>query len=100
MEELLWKAFLSPTAILRDEVHFVLRDVFRDPSTYYGILQAIASGSDTSSRIADATGMFKQHVSKYLAVMEEVGFIERDVPVLSKKGSYVIKDNLMMTGSR
>jgi len=97
VEELLWKAFLSPTAILRDEAHFMLRDEFRDPSTYYGILQAIANGADTPSRIADATGMFRQHVSKYLAVMEEIGFVEREVPLLSKKGSYVIKDNLMMT---
>jgi AAA+ ATPase superfamily predicted ATPase len=97
VEELLWEAFLSPKAVLRDEPHFILREEFRDPATYYGILQAIARGANTPSKIADATGMHRQHVSKYLTVLEDVGFIGRDVPILSKKGVYVIKDNLMMT---
>ncbi len=97
VEELLWEAFFSPRAVLRDEPHFILREEFRDPATYYGILQAIARGADTPSRIADLTGMHRQHVSKYLTVLEDVGFVGRDVPVLSKKGVYVIKDNLMLT---
>jgi len=95
--EATWEMFLSPTARLRDEVSFMLRDEFRDPSTYYSVLKAIASGADTPSRIADVTGMHRQHVSKYLAVLEGLGLIGREVPLFSKKGRYVIKDKLIMT---
>ncbi len=95
--EAIWDMFLAPTARLRDEVSFMLRDEFRDPSTYYSVLKAIASGADTPSRIAEVTGMHRQHVSKYLAVLEELGLIGREIPLFSKKGRYVIKDKLIMT---
>ena len=95
--EAIWDMFLSPTARLRDEVSFMLRDEFRDPSTYYSVLKAIASGADIPSRIADVTGMHRQHVSKYLAVLEGLDLIGREAPLFSKKGRYVIKDKLIMT---
>lgn len=95
--EAIWDLFLSPTARLRDEVSFMLRDEFRDPSTYYSVLKAIASGADTPSRIADVTGLHRQHVSKYLAVLEGLGLIDREVPLFGRKGRYVIRDKLIMT---
>ena len=75
----------------------MLRDEFRDPSTYYSVLKAIASGADTPSRIADVTGLHRQHVSKYLAVLEGLGLIDREVPLFGRKGRYVIRDKLIMT---
>jgi len=93
--EALWELLLSPTARLRDEALFTLREEFREPSTYYSILRAIASGASTPSRISDATGIHRQHVSKYLSVMENLGIVSRETPLFSKKGRYVISDKFL-----
>ena len=97
VEEALWDLFLSQTPRLRDEVGFMLREEFREPSTYYSVLRAVALGADTPSRIADVTGMHRQHVSKYLYVLEALGFVGRQVPVFGRRGRYVVKDKLIMT---
>ena len=93
----LQELFLSPTARLRDEALFMLREEFREPSTYYSILRAVASGASTPSAISDATGIHRQHVSKYLHVMEALGLLAREVPLFSKRGRYVIGDKLLAT---
>ncbi len=95
--EALWDLFLTPTARLRDEVSFMLREEFREPSTYYSVIKAIASGADTPSKIGEVTGIHRQHVSKYLAVLEALGLVGRERPLFSKKGRYVVKDKLLLT---
>jgi len=97
IEDVLWEFFLSETPKLRDEVTFILREEFRDPSTYYSVLKAIVAGADTPSKIAEVTGIHRQHISKYLAILEELGFISRDVPLFSRRGRYVIKDKILFT---
>ncbi len=97
IDDILVKLFLSPSAPLRDEVLFVLREEFRDPSTYYSVLKAIAQGASTPSSIAEATGIHRQHVSKYLNVLEKLGFVEKERILFAKKSRYRIKDKLMHT---
>ena len=96
LEGILWETYFSPTAPLRDEPVTLLREEFREVGTYYSILKAIATGYDTPSKISDVTGIHRQHVSKYLATLELVGLVKREVPLLSKKGRYVIGDNALM----
>ncbi len=91
------KLLLEPNAPLRDEVLFILREEFRDPASYYSILKAIADGANTPSKVADYTGIHRQHVSKYLSVLEQLGFVKKEKPLFSKKGVYKVSDKLMNT---
>ncbi len=88
---------LEDHAPLRDEVIFLLREEFREPSVYYSVLQAITRGADTVSKIADYTGIHRQHVSKYLHVLRSLGFIDYRRPLFSKRGYYTVRDKIMYT---
>jgi len=89
---------LEMGAPLRDEVEFLLREELREPRLYFGILAAIAAGRRKLSEILNATGLTAPTASKYLAVLQALGLIEREVPVTerrpekSKKGLYRIVD--------
>ncbi|ASJ09492.1 ArsR family transcriptional regulator [Thermococcus siculi] len=90
---------LSKGAFLYEEAEFLLREELREPANYFAILQAIASGRNRFGEIVNATGLDKSLVSKYLAVLQRLGIVEREVPVtatlkaMSKRGLYSIKDN-------
>ncbi len=98
--DILLEFFLKPNAILRDEVIFILREEFRDPAPYYSILKAIANNANTPTKISNYTGIHRQHVSKYLNILEQLGFVKRERPLFSKKGVYRIHDKLMNTWFR
>src|SRR5690606_5168976 len=51
------------------------------------ILRAIAHGRRTQKEIATFAGLAQSHVSKYLSVLRETGFVERRVPVTASEGS-------------
>ena len=93
--EALQRLVLASTSPLRDEALFILREEFREPSTYYSILRAIAHGATTPSAIANSVGIHRQHVSKYLAVLEDVGLIERERILFSKRGLYRVRDKFL-----
>ena len=85
-------------APLRDEVEFLLRQELNEPRVYFGVLAAIAAGRRKMSEIVNTTGMPHGSISKYLAVLQHLGIVEREVPVTearpekSKKGLYRIVD--------
>ncbi len=89
---------LDVGAPLRDEVDFLLRQELREPRVYFGILSAVAAGKRRLSEIVNATGLSHPTITKYLAVLQDLGFVEREVPVTekrpekSKKGLYRIVD--------
>ncbi|ASJ04833.1 MULTISPECIES: ATP-binding protein [Thermococcus] len=90
---------LSKGAFLYEEAEFLLREELREPANYFAILQAIASGRSRFGEIVNSTGLDKSLVSKYLAVLQRLGIVEREVPVTatlkeaSKRGLYSIADN-------
>ncbi|WP_457750892.1 ATP-binding protein [Thermococcus sp.] len=90
---------LSKGAFLYEEAEFLLREELREPANYFAILQAIAAGRSRFGEIVNATGLDKSLVSKYLAVLQRLGIVEREVPVTatvkeaSKRGLYSIADN-------
>ncbi|MEM1526404.1 MAG: hypothetical protein QXZ41_06500 [Ignisphaera sp.] len=86
---------MSKTSPLQDEPLFILREEFREPSTYYSILKAISQEYQTPNKIAEATGIDRQYVSKYLLILEQLGFIEKVTPLYSKKGFYRIKGHIL-----
>jgi AAA+ ATPase superfamily predicted ATPase len=85
-------------APLREEVDFLLRQELREPRVYFGILSAIAAGKHKLSEIVNATQLSHPTIGKYLAVLRNLGLVERIVPATelqpekSKRGLYKIID--------
>jgi len=85
-------------APLLNEVEFLLRQELREPRVYFGILFAIAAGKRKISEILNATGLSASTVSKYISVLQNLGLVEREVPITekrpekSKRGLYRIVD--------
>lgn len=87
---------LTSNNLLQSEPRLLLQDFISDPHNYLSILSAIANGAHIIKEIADITGLPSGHVSKYLGVLSETGFVERRVPVTepgpSRAGRYHITD--------
>lgn len=75
------KNLLDEFAALHREPEFLLREELREVENYYGILVALASGSHTSSAIADHTGIRERHLYYYLQHLTELGYVSRRYPV-------------------
>jgi len=99
LEKNIETAVLGPTAPLREEVRFILTEELRDPKQYLSVLEAIAFGRTRLNEIVQHTTLDRGPVSKYLAVLQELRIVERDVPVTepaphkSRKGIYRISDS-------
>ena len=87
---------LTSNNLLQSEPRLLLQDFISDPHNYLSILSAIANGAHVTKDIAAITGLPSGHVSKYLGVLTETGFVERRVPVTdtspSRSGRYHITD--------
>ena len=77
---------------------FLLGEQLVEPGNYIAILEAIASGFHRLSDIATMAGIARTNISKYLGVLQELGYVERQVPATvrrpekSRQGRYVITD--------
>jgi uncharacterized protein len=87
---------LSPSSYMQEEPLWLLQDFITDPYNYVGIMQAIARGDRTSARICSRTGLPKGHVSRYLSILRDTGFVERRIPVTepanSRRSRYYVTD--------
>lgn len=87
---------LTPDNLMQSEPRLLLQDFIQDPHNYVSILRAIARGDRTQKAIGVRTGLAQGHVSKYLSVLRDAGFVERRVPVTatasSRLGRYHIVD--------
>ncbi len=88
---------LPSNTLMQEEPRILLQDFITDPHNYVGIMRAIAYGSQTHTRISTRTGLSRGHVSKYLSVLRQTGFVRREVPVTedpskSRRGHYHITD--------
>lgn len=87
---------LTSNNLLQSEPRLLLQDFISDPHNYLSILGAIANGAHVTKEISAITGLPSGHVSKYLGVLTEAGFVERRVPVTetapSRAGRYHITD--------
>jgi uncharacterized protein len=87
---------LTPNTLMREEPRLLLQDFISDAHNYVSILRAIAQGEQTQLEIANHTGLSQGHISKYLSVLRDTGFVERRVPVTetekSRRGHYNITD--------
>jgi AAA+ ATPase superfamily predicted ATPase len=91
------KKFLKKDQFLYKDAEFILREELKEPRYYFSIIRSIAFGNTSIGRIMNDTGLSKDVVSKYIAVLQDLGVIERHWPVTedpkSRKGIYRIKDN-------
>lgn len=87
---------LTANNLMQAEPRLLLADFLHDPHNYVGILRAIANDARTQKEIATFSGLAAGHITKYLAVLQEAGFVERRVPVTqgesSRQGRYHIID--------
>ncbi len=91
---------LTPNTLLQEEPRLLLQDFISDTHNYLSIMQAIAQGSQTQSDISKYTGLSQGHISKYLSVLRNTGFVQRRVPVTetkekSRRGHYHITDSYL-----
>lgn len=87
---------LTPNTLMREEPRLLLQDFISDAHNYVSILKAIAQGEQTQLKISNHTGLSQGHISKYLSVLRDTGFVERRIPVTdtvkSRRGHYNITD--------
>jgi len=90
---------LANPTFIRDEVDFLLRYEFEEPTTYKCILEAIANGNTELGRIKNYCGFRKTDITPYLRNLMTVGILTRRVPITetvrTRKGRYYISDNFI-----
>ena len=85
---------LSKGAKYYDEPKYLLKEELRDVSRYFSILRAIALGYTRFGQIADRARIETKSLGKYLNVLEEMGYIREERPIVGKERTvYRIKDN-------
>lgn len=95
VEENIVEEILSKRSPLHDEPEMLLMEEVRAPQRYMDILSVIASGKNTLSEIANATGLSRENITTYLKALEILDLTERVTPVAepeAKRGVYRIKD--------
>jgi len=88
--------FLQRNGRLLEEPINLLNMELKDPSSYFGVLTAIAQGATKHNEIATKSGFSSSLTSNILENLIELGIVEKKLPIVSqtKKGIYIIQDNL------
>ena len=81
MTENLAASLVRANGFLYDETQDVLREEFRNPSTYNAILHAMALGAATRAEIAGESLVDVRTVARYLDALEERGLIVQEPAV-------------------
>ena len=78
---------LNPSHVLFREDEYLLREDPRvtDEAAYYSILQAVANGRSTPTKIAEALARTSNDISHHLRVMATAGFIVRHEDLLADR---------------
>ena len=89
---------LSVSSIFQNEALFLLQDEVREVTNYLAVIRAIGEGAHTLDAIAKTSGLAKNHASTYLARLQDLAFVRREVPVTvppgkrTTQGRYVLAD--------
>ena len=85
----------NPSGRLFEEPFNLLKQELREPSTYNGIITAIASGSSKLNEIATKTGIETSQCSNMLNTLMSLGLIKKEYPITetsSRKTIYILDD--------
>lgn len=97
----LQERIVTPANVMLSDAAFLLHEQLDEPRNYMALIEAIASGYHKLSDIALMAGIDRSNVGKYLAVLRELGYVERHVPATvrdpdqSRQGRYVIADSYL-----
>jgi hypothetical protein len=86
---------------LYEEIDFLLKEELREPKNYYSILKSLALKRNKISDLIEQTGIEKTSLHTYLYYLENLGLIEKEIPITelhpekSRKGIYRIKDQFV-----
>ena len=89
---------LSSLSIFQNEPFFLLQDEVRQVANYLAVIRAIGEGAHTLDAITLASGLAKNHASTYLARLQDLTFVQREIPVTISPGKrttygrYVLAD--------
>jgi AAA+ ATPase superfamily predicted ATPase len=95
VEDNIVELFFNPSGALYEEPGNLLKQELREPSTYNGILEAIATGASRLNEIATKCGMESNKCGKYLRSLITLGIVKKETPVTddsSKKSIYRLED--------
>ncbi|MBU1088994.1 ATP-binding protein, partial [Patescibacteria group bacterium] len=101
LQKAIEKEILNKNSPLYEEIDFLLKEELREPKNYYSILKSLAFKRNKISDIIEQTGLKKTIIHKYLFVLENLGLIEKEIPITekqpqkSRKGIYRIKDQFV-----
>lgn len=100
VQENIENLIIKDTAILRNEVEFILKQELRSIGTYAMILDAIATNSTKLTEISDKAKIGNTgNTSKYLNTLIGLELVEKEIPFGDKENSrksiYKIADNLV-----
>ena len=85
-EEALLEKVLSPGEFLVEEGRFLTMEEFKkDPSNYFSIMRAIATGKTTPVEIANFSGVEPRKIGTYLLRLLELELIRKEQPFSLKK---------------
>lgn len=76
---------LAPTSRLFDDGERILDTFLADAAVHYSILQAVAGGEHTFSKIANRVGRQTSSISRPLAWLEEMDLITKTFPITEGK---------------
>lgn len=92
---------LRTSSFLYLEPTFLVNEELREPRNYLGILRAIGQGHRQMREIADASGVPRTNLSRYLETLIDLRLVERRIPVTernpeqSRRGVYRLSDNFI-----
>ena len=88
------KNFFDPNAFLFREAKELLEEEFREPETYYTILEAVAEGKTRVNEIAQHSFIEPKNTTRYLRILEDLGILKRELPIArkAKRGIYRFRD--------
>ena len=94
VEEGITRNFFDPNAFLFREAKELLEEEFREPETYYTVLEAVARGKTRVNKIAGYSFIEPKNTARYLRILEDLGILKRELPVgrKAKRGVYRFKD--------
>jgi hypothetical protein len=89
---------LDVDGLFYNEPEFLVREELREPTVYFSVLHALASGRTRPNEIAQDAGIPHSGVGKYLEVLCKMAFAKRLTPLTEKnperstKSIYVLQD--------
>ncbi len=98
LDEALLDLVLCKDGSLYAEARFLLQDDVTVANVYWSLLRAIGNGAGRISEIAGRLAMPANKLTRYLAALQDLGYVKRMVPVTeknsqkSKRGLYSIID--------